>query len=147
MKIRNWVREAIDLWTGRKKNRKVLVPVKCYNLITYYKYIRGVIGIECESLISIWRNKITEACKKGIDAVVRFQYSENPIFQWQLSRTGFAYPVQHRRMNFQRPFLLNPLKKHLRGRWGCRRRPLVHLFGDNFEKLKQTNFVWFLLIL
>ena len=54
-------------------------------------------------------------------------------------------PYQHRRMNFQWPLLLNPLKKTLWGRWGCRRRPLVHLFGDNFEKLKQKNFVWFFL--
>ena len=56
------------------------------------------------------------ARKKGINVVVRFQYSEigwleNSIFQWQLNRTGFAYPTQYRRMNFQRPLLLYPFQK------------------------------------
>ena len=59
--------------------------------------------------------KFLIACKKGINVVVWFQYSEigwleNSIFQWQLSRTGFAYPTQHLFMNFQRPLLLYPQK-------------------------------------
>ena len=44
----------------------------------YNMRVRGVINQECESLHKICRNKVTEvlACKKGINVVVRFQYSE-----------------------------------------------------------------------
>ena len=41
------------------------------------------------------------------------------IFQRQLYRPGFAYPVQHLEdepsLHFQRPLLLHPLQKHLEG--------------------------------
>ena len=56
--------------------------------------LRGVINQECKSLHKIWRNKLQKcltACKKGIDVVVRFQYSKigwhkNSAFHRQLKK-------------------------------------------------------------
>ena len=67
-----------------------------------FPQLRGVIGIECESLHSIWRNKATEvfkiACKKGINVVVRLQYSEirwleNSTFHSQLKIKKKSTPI------------------------------------------------------
>ena len=87
------------------------------------------------------------ACKKGIDVVVRFQYSEIRLksdLKTQSSSGSWIErvlltPYQHRRMNFQWPLLLNPLKKNtLRALTMLMASPLA-LFLGQFLKIKKKN--------
>jgi len=88
----------------------------------FFVYIRGVIGIECEFIQQIWWNKVTEVPNslqeryECLIPVFRNRLTWNPILQWQLSRTGLAYQIQHLFMNLQRPlFCFILFKNTLRG--------------------------------
>ena len=91
--------------------------------------------------------KCVIACKKDINVVVRFQYSEmdwleNSTFHIQLSWTRW----RNLKDELSATSSASSSSKTLWWRWGCRRRPPGHLFGGNFEKLNKKKLVRLFLI-
>ena len=77
-----------------------------------------------------------KACKKGINVVVRFQYSEigcleNSTFHSQLSWTKKEYPGQYLEDEPSAASSASSSSKTLWGLWGCRQSPTGHVFRVN----------------
>ena len=84
------------------------------------------------------------ACKKGINYVVRFQYSEiswdkNSICSRQLIIKKKPDPIQHLEDDFSVASSASSSSKTLEGRWLCIWRSPCYLFLGNFEKFKKKK--------